>query len=472
MLVIMMNSRCLERQVSHTKYLILMSKAKAQNTPSYGWQAKELATYAKQFMLPIECDGRPVVAPSRYPSQVCSRHLHKVIDVSSATPAYADGFTVCMFPDLYNPGFISNPTLINVPEAAPSLISCSGSISPTSNISQAQGVLKVEDSQGVSSRSPLIDIADNTATIRQGISLVPGAASNYNVEFRNQDNFPVGINFHHKINGGAWVTVLASMSNGQTQNLSGILPLNTNAIAFSFSSQAPHTSVKVTLSLTNSRSATAEATGFSPAFENFIIDNGVTAGRVISMSILVTNTSPDIADGGNINVGRVPHVFNPYLNVSSSLSNLPSNRRYQGPAAKGGYVNWIPSQYDEFEVDTIGVKREILSEAEYLIVKVSGWNPPVGSTASARIQFDWIVEFYTQNQLFEKSVCPMMTSEFDLLLHLMLTMDAATCNPGHLDTLKKILKKGVGTFEEGKKLYKQHEVLINGVLKLLGTMLV
>jgi hypothetical protein len=140
-------------------------------------------------------------------------------------------------------------------------------------------------------------------------------------------------------------------------------------------------------------------------------------------------------------------------------------------ASEGAFVTWMPSQFDEFEVDTLANKHLQLKDAEYIIIKVAGWNPPAGTTASFRLQFDWIIEFYTPNQLFEKVITPPNTPEFEALYHLLLSMDAATCNPGHLDQLRSLIGSGLNGLSSGLEFYGKHRELINGIISLASTLL-
>lgn len=433
----------------------------------------EYIDYAKQFLLPIDATGPLRVTPSNYPSQVCSRHIHQVVDVSSATLAYANGFTVLMNPNLFAPGFISSALAANITPAIPDLIAVRGTLVSSPNDSTVLlTVAKVTEPDGKEKFIQLKNITDSAALTLAGFNLAP-ALMTLRGEYVNKCSIPHTLYIATKVAGGAFVTIGPYQTGpDESVTFNAVLPANTDAIVFRLGGAVGGKSFgDINFTLGSSQLLSDNIQTFAPAFDRFVLDNDVSSGRVVSMSVLATNTSPELANGGTVNAGRVPRSFNPANLVASQLSALPSNRRYQGSAKDGAYVSWMPSQFDEFEIDSVANKRAELSDSEYLIVNVAGWNPPAGTTASFRIQFDWIVEFYTPNQLFEKVITPAMTPAFTSLFHALLSMDAATCNPGHLDLLKKMLGKGVMVGKKGMKFYGEHQVIIDSILSKLAMVL-
>lgn len=434
----------------------------------------DLAEFAKQLLLPIDVTI-PRVSPSNYPVQVCSRHIHRVVDVSSATAAYANGFTVIMNPNLYAPGYISAPAAVVAPAVA-SMVSFNADInndlkSLVGDVQKTKGT--VIDTLGDTTHITLHSIADSAGLSLVGMDLAPGIHA-MRMSVHVKSGGPIHWESWMKTAGGAWFQAAAlstHMGEYETADLQWTSPANCDALAFRSTGTTVSGEYKLSIVFVASQVIGNTGQTFSPAFPKFVVDNQVTHARVVSMSILATNTSPEIADGGNVNAGRVPKSFSPNTNVASELAALPRNRRYQGKAKDGAYVTWMPSQFDEFEIDTVTNKHEQLRDAEYLIVEVSGWNPPAGSTASFRLQFDWIIEFYTPNQLFEKRLTPPSTPTFQALYHSILSMDAATCNPGHLDQLKNLISSGISGFNRGMDFYHENEKVIHGVLSLLATML-
>lgn len=431
------------------------------------------ATFAKQMLLPISVDY-PKVSPSNYPSQVCARRIHRVVDVSSATPAYANGFTVVMNPDLFAPGFISAQSAVTVPQVAG--ISCIEGILediPKSLVGDVvHGPVLITDTNGEKTHYQLHRIEDAALDERVGINLVPGAHEVTQL-IHMKNGAPAKFETWYKVVGGNWVLSGLATAIGLHEDVQTywVFPANTDAIGFRRTASVVPCEIRLNLTFRNTQIIGTDQQAFAPAFEAFAIGSKVTHARLISMSCLATNTSPDIANGGNINAGRVPRSFNPFGEVASDLAVLPPNRRLQGMASEGAFVTWMPSQFDEFEVDTLANKHLQLKDAEYIIIKVAGWNPPAGTTASFRLQFDWIIEFYTPNQLFEKVITPPNTPEFEALYHLLLSMDAATCNPGHLDQLRSLIGSGLSGLSSGLEFYGKHKELINGIISLASTLL-
>lgn len=435
---------------------------------------QDLLDYAKQFLLPIEAKGSVRVSPSNYPSQVCARHLHKTIDVSSATAAYANGFTIVMTPDLKQSCFLSRPSAASTIPAAPDLISMRSNLQTPVGVpgDVLKTLVEIVEPDGTLSMGRLETITDSAASTRVGTKFTP-AAMTMRAEYKNKCSFPHQIEPFYKVSGGAWVS-LGPVPAGINETVvwTSNLPANSDSVAFRLIGNGGgefYGTLRYTMTV--GQVVLTSTDSLYPCFERFLEVNGVEDGRVLSMSVLATNTSPEIANGGNINAGRVPRKFNPLSNVPQQLAALPENRRYLGPAKDGAYVSWMPSQFDEFEIDSVDNKRLELQEAEYIVIQVDGWSPPAGTTASFRIQFDLIVEFYTQDQLFEKELTPAMTPEFQALFHALLQMNAATCNPGHLALLASVIGKGINIGRKALKFYGENQKIIDPLLARLASSL-
>lgn len=429
-----------------------------------------LSKIATQMIMPSMAGNGLVPSPNSTPAQVCVRRIRKVFTVKSTDPEYSDGFTVAMFPDLYSPGYISAQSVTNIPISGGGAVSVNSRFRWTnSGPLMSSGVASVRaGSEHVVTNLSLIP--DSLGVNRRGYNLIPLAATSFTLTYTNPKDSPVTIHTMYKTLGGAW-TILSTDTVGALgfSTVKANTIANTDAIAVSPVTDVPNGGeIQHLMSFTQAIISSPAAASLTGAFEPFIIDNDVKTGRVISMSLLVTNTSPEIANGGTVSSGRVPHGFNPVQDVALEMSVLPENRRYQGPAATGAYVSWMPSQFDEFELDNIANKRRSYLESEYIITKIEGWAPPVSSVASAMIYCDWLVEFYTPNQLFEKVLTPPRSLEFELLYHTLLVMPAATCNPDHGKLIKDLLRKGVEGAKSGMVFYDKNKAAINGTLLLLS----
>jgi len=430
--------------------------------------AKYLERVAEQFLLPGDFwGGSPVISPASFPSQLCVRHIHKEINVNSQDQP--TGFRAVMRPDLFAPGYISSAVTLFVPAAGPGpidMVGQMGSLSEGGDIDE--GFARVSDNTLVSVVSELVQILDLAATPHQGLNITSAGIPTIAIDVVKRSLSPANLNIWTKA-AGNWILVATlPLITSRTVSLVGNLVAGATAIAFSVFGNTDVFSAKFSMGVTSAQVQSAGIASYAPAFDTFVLDNNVTVGRVISMRILVQNTSPDIANGGTINSGRVPYDFQPFgPNSVSDLSDLPQNRRYQGKAATGTNVTWMPAQYDEFEPDFISNKSEDLASAEYLYVELDGWGGGA-LTSSAKIHFDWIVEFYTPNQIFEKILTPPRTAEFDKLFHVLLNMPAATCNPDHLGSLGDFLKKAGEYAKRGLDFYEDHQDTIDSVLGIIG----
>jgi len=429
---------------------------------------------ATQMIMPSMAGNGLVPSPNSTPAQVCVRKIRKTFVVRSSSTNFGNGFTVAMFPDLFTPGFISASADLLIPNP-PSAVQITGRNEWTNaGPTMSSGTVSVR-AGGSHSVCAQRMIADSGAVQRLGYSLTPLAATTYSLSLENDSDTVATFNTMYKVTGGAW-TILSTDTvgfGGSVHTIKGTLPLNTDAIAF-----VPSTTIasvgklRSTMILTVGQFFSPGSVSLTNAFEMFVIDNNIKTGRVISMSLLVRNTSPAIANGGNICAGRVPFDFHPINEVFQSMSILPENRRYQGPASTGAYVSWMPSQFDEFEIDNIDQKRVSYSQSEYIISQIDGWAPPVDTVASATIECEWCVEFFTPNQVFEKVLTPPRTEEFELLFHVLLSMPAATCNPEHVKLLKDLLRKGGESVKSGLQFVDKNRSTINAVLALLAKLAV
>jgi hypothetical protein len=435
------------------------------------------AQLASQFVTPASCSGANlVVAPSSYPQQVCVRHIHKVIDVSSDLAGYGTGFTVLMSPDPFLPGFVTSTATVTVPTAGPGALAIDGgygfgAAGAAQTMSGPGLVIDGEERRGIVLP---VAIADSAAVTRYGFSFVPAPATVMTVKARKSD-FPgvLQLSVFNKAAAGAWTAPTVIPLSDSWSETRITTSANMDAVTFTCTNAVgqDEAEVDIFLSFGAAQVTSLAANSFAPAFGQFVYDNSVKRGALRSMSLLATNTSPDLADGGNVNIARVPCGFNPFGDVVARIANLPENRRYQGPAKSGGYAFWVPSQVDEYEVDNIGVIRQALWGAEYILLQVRGWAPPAGSVASFRLQFDWVFEFYTPNQLFEKELTPARTQEFEELYHLVLALPAATCNPEHGALLKDLLKRSTAVIKSGHDFYRRNQPLIDALGKLLLTLI-
>jgi len=378
-----------------------------------------------------------------------------------------------MFPDLFMPGFVSSAAGALVPPGGTGPISISGPITFDADVFKSCAFI-VSDNAGNTQRISLAPIADGAGTTYYSMAITASGAVQWTMDITNSSATSkvtpsIRVSTLAAAGAGAWSSAYYQplAENGFIATSISV-PAGTCYIGFS-STNGGGKGVKFDFKFAspNNQVLCAPGTSIGPAFARYIVDTGIVYGRVLSMSILATNTSDSNHNGGNINAGRVPNSFDPFSDPVAQLSVLPSNRRYQGPAATGAYVTWIPSQLDEFSIDGLSQKREQLNESEYLYLKVDGW--PAG--AVFKLQFDWIVEFYTPAQAFEKVYPPPITDEFRLLYYYWALHPAAMCNPVHESDWKTFAKSVVGKLSQARDFYKRHEGTIDALGSIASSLL-
>lgn len=308
---------------------------------------------------------------------------------------------------------------------------------------------------------------DSLGNVKNGFKLTAQiVAVNSQMSFHNLGKDTLVLTVYKKLAAGAWDagSVLKIGPNGYA-TLTKLLDIGIDAVAFDFSADSPKdSSVDFSFASTDSQIQFGALNHFTPAFQKFALDNRVQACRVISMSVLMTNSSSDLNNGGTIDVGNVPRDFNPYDDVAGNLAGLPANRKYQGPAKTGGYAVWNPDQDDEWQPDNLQQKIVSLNDSTFLFGRVRGWGG--AGVSSMKMKFDWIVEFYTDNQLFEKVLTPPQTPEFNLLRYVIASMPRATCNPGHVEALKSLLRSAVSAGTKAYGWYDSHRGVIDPAVEL------
>lgn len=426
-----------------------------------------------QMLCPNTVDSAHlVVAPAEIPNAVAVRHFHKTMDITQA--AFPNGFSACMLPDLFMPGYVSGSANVLVPPAALGPVGMTLKLIASNN-AITTSVCSVSDDTSDTALATLAPTVDGAAAQKLALGITAGPATTWNITVTNASktkNVIPNLKIYSltTAGAGAWSAALynKSLAENAVDSAAITIALNTTWVGFEVSNTSDKTvEFDIKIAGANSQVICTPAASLGPAFSKYIVDNGIVYGRVLSMSLLATNTSADFQNGGNINAGRVPNSFDPFKNTTQQLSALPSNRRYQAQADKGCYVTWIPGQMDEFGIDNLAQKRAQLNDSEFIFVQLDGW--PAG--ASFKLQFDWIVEFYTPNQSFEKTYPPPLMDDFRRLYYMWALQDAATCNPDHDTGWRKFIQNVVNGAQRAYKFYNDHQHEIHAVGQLASSFL-
>ncbi len=155
--------------------------------------------------------------------------------------------------------------------------------------------------------------------------------------------------------------------------------------------------------------------------------------RVSACSVLATYRGNLLEGAGVIAALRTANRWIPRgVDLYSSICSVPEDR-YKGPLHQGAYVWWLP--YDGDELD-FRPPRETVPEGNCLYI-AGQIDDPQGAL---EVTVDMVVDFYSPLQIFERKIFPPMTDEYHQMLHYLSTLESATCNPKHLDTLKKVIR--------------------------------
>lgn len=403
--------------------------------------------YAYQIVNPADVSD-PCILPDPGAQQVCSRKYTRIVEVDSATYPV---LRAVMSPDLFTPGFIAGNNAVPIPVSGSGPVSVKGAMATTgvegvgfndnvvetsrfvisSGDSSDKGVLMLQpyNNPGFLKTLPAFQV-NNTGSLTFSIT-----------NASNTDNATPHLNLFAITGGSDWT--LLNDVNGQpcsfdiSQGQQVYAKINTvfNYLGFEWSNQnGKKLTFDTRMGFDDAQVFPFNATSFAPAFSQQIVDDKITSGRVTAMSILATNTSSALNNGGVIAIGRVPYDFDFSTQFSIGMSKLPTNRYIVGPAAKGGYTWWLPNNEEEWEVGEVYYKAEEYFNSNILACEIHGW--PAG--ASFRLTFTWVVEFYTSNQNFPSEPNPPAISSYAALKSALALVPAATHNPSHGNVAKEI----------------------------------
>jgi hypothetical protein len=376
-------------------------------------------------------------------------------------------FSVVMSPDLFMPGFVTN-SLATVIPVAPGRLDLSARYTEQLAVAAPgnHGVFEGKFSSAADSLlAKTAQITDGIGTTREGFNFV--STSTLNWLLTNKTSHTVSCDLWFLVTGTNLWTLQASVSILSQFMTSGASGTNITAVSVgNFTgievSNLHKGSFSLELTSGTAQHTSAAEIAFAPAFAKRIDQLKITDGRVISMSMKITNTSSALSRGGNISIGRVPSSFNPYSNISLAMSRLPSNRRYQDAAETGGYAFWLPEQTDEWDFDSIERKKAAYLDANYLLAHVNGL--PAG--ASFRLTFAWSVEFYTESEDYTKLDCPVTSPTWNEVQRLLMQMDAACCNPESASIFKRFLNSGVRSIQGARDHYYANQETYDQLLAL------
>jgi len=407
-----------KRQPNTSQKLAKIRDNHARTKPSFGSAQLRLA---QQIIAPASISGEVLPTPLVHSEPVVPRIYHRIIDY--VVPA-SGKFTAVMSPDLFVPGSITNDSIKLIPTGGPGELVFQGGAAIV-NPGPA-GMVDIRGTFSTATEKLITKTHDITfaGVTKRGLTVSTTGGGRFVITNKNQTKqFSCNIWY---VQGGVWTDTGAVICAANSQ-MNFNIGANGGAIALTHNGAVTVEDVQVSWSFLTAQ-YTADPTvmtSFSPAFADAISKYNITQGRVLALTMKITNTSNALSKGGNISIGRVPSGFNAFADISQEMSKLPANRRYQGPAETGGFTFWMPAQDDEWSLDEIPKKAQSYAQANFILAHLNGL--PVGS--SFRITFAWLVEFYTAEESFNKIQTPPITEQWSALVALMSAMDSSCCNP-------------------------------------------
>lgn len=397
----------------------------------------------RQLISPATCDDH--IYPTPNPGgvvPVVPRRYRRVVDVVPTSTK----FSVLMSPNLFLPGMITRDELTTVPSAGtgPFTISCPREKSTVAAIFKMDATAMVKTAN--QEVGPIFKLTKQPLAGPNYYHIPISACDVTNqmhMIFHNTSKNEI-----QKVRFG-WGLAGAYTFFGAEQSV-----LTGESVKFSYLGKIDDIVIKADVlasligdgkssfqfdvTMSNAQFEAEAGVHFAPAFSRQIGELDIANGRVLGMSMKITNTSHALNKGGNISIGRVPSYSDFFTGQSEMMSTLPANRVYQNCLAEGGNVFWFPEQNDEWVFDSIEKKRQSYSDANVLLAHCDGYT--VG--ASFRVTFGWTVEFYTTSQNFPKVPTPPWNNEFEIITSLISHMDAAGCNPESSNIFHRYLQSG------------------------------
>lgn len=163
---------------------------------------------------------------------------------------------------------------------------------------------------------------------------------------------------------------------------------------------------------------------------------------VTSQSLLLTFEGSSLQDGGVMAIARVPSgtligensgvVCDNYYDYISSLS----RNSYNGPVKTGGYAFYLGQ--DERSYFYRPIDQFQAPDLPYLVAEWTSEGSPV---QPIRIQVQTIVQFVTNNNIYDQRPSDYLGEDYCKILHIMSNITAAYDNPDHKGLLRQALSK-------------------------------
>lgn len=435
----------------------------------------KLAQYARQAMLPNEV-AKPIPLPDQGESQVAVRTVRRNFVLTSENISASGSAVVVVPPDILAPAYITNPGGVLIPAAPGRLyMEVSHFTSVGTSDGSLNNVAQVHDAaDSEKAKATTIPITLNgvqhygfpvhsvaAATCQAVVMRVKGSTVIYRLAVA-----------YGTAAGWTWPGPMTSnMSSGVQQTINFTLPagclafafvvMNSDGVAIEYDRDHYEYPFEVSVSLGTGNDAVQYVGGgtssIAKGFDNYVLDNTITRGRVTAVSVLATNTSAALNKQGQIFAARCePRGLTRLADMDTYIRGLAGNRQYIGAAEYGAYVWWYPKNQLSQSVLPIESAIDTLRTDDLLLLYFKGLNPGAGLT-TFNLQFTYTVEIFSpSNQAFEKLDTPAVTPEYQMLQQMLAAMPCASCNPAHEDIFRRIVDKARslhGHYQENKAVY-------------------
>lgn len=414
-------------------------------------QKKKALEVASMIVNPGE--GPVVQSPTLFPARAATRHFRRVYTISGNAPG--DKFSVKVRPALED--FVSYQSAITDYVFAPGhglmgVLDMHGGLDTSVetyifdfNVAVGTGTLIAEGC--IPTTLGRAQYLWNTATV--------GTLSSLGV--LNQSEKLVNVTIYCLHTGGE-TAYTYSLPPGERANLGATVTSGVNTwlgIAF-----------KGDVSVSFSDNAAVNTYGTPTTFrflpDTLIDQGGVERYRVTALSALCSYRGNLLENAGVISAARAPDNWAPRGNdMYDAIAKLPDNS-YRGPLINGAYTWWLPGDMEELDFITPGEAKRGTKTSLYL----AGEFTDAGSAVELIV--DMIVEFYSPLQIFERNPLPPFVDAHVEMLHQLALLPAATCNPSHMEILKKGVKAAARMGLAGYNFAKAHPEYVALLLKGLS----
>lgn len=198
-----------------------------------------------------------------------------------------------------------------------------------------------------------------------------------------------------------------------------------------------------------------------------ILDQGDVTRYFCTAASMLTTSMADLDHcGGQITTARIRRsVLAKVATVSDlfkTITDLSDPRQsYNGRLVDGGYSWYFPDDLSSYS-STEKIGLESIEDDSVLVVAGT-----MAEGGSVRIQADWVLQFYTPKQVFQKVYSPVLTDEYRIAMAALALQPAACANDWH----NKIIELGKKALSRTFKYIKENPDQVAKAAEMMASML-